>query len=150
MDEAQQRSAVVAEARSWIGTPYHSNARIKCVGVDCAQFPAAVYHQAGIISEVPMEAYSPQWHMHQDEERYIKQVLEYAFEIEGEPKVADFVMFHVGRVWAHGAIILDWPQIIHSVSGMGVMFGDAGREPFGGKLLRDRRPRFFRPLAWRA
>lgn len=30
-----QRAAVVAEARSWIGTPYHNCADVKGAGVDC-------------------------------------------------------------------------------------------------------------------
>ena len=34
MTEAETRAAIVAEAMSWIGTPYHSHARIKGVGVD--------------------------------------------------------------------------------------------------------------------
>lgn len=35
--ELQQRAAVIAEAESWLSTPYHHEARIKGHGVDCAQ-----------------------------------------------------------------------------------------------------------------
>ena len=27
----------------------------------------------------------------------------------------DFVVFRVGRCFAHGAIVIDWPRIIHAV-----------------------------------
>jgi len=33
---------LIAEARSWIGTPYHHQARLKGVGVDCAGVPICV------------------------------------------------------------------------------------------------------------
>ena len=36
------RAAVVAEAIAWLGTPYHHRARIKGVGVDCAQLALGV------------------------------------------------------------------------------------------------------------
>ena len=35
--ELAQRLAVVAEAESWLGTPYHHEARIKGHGVDCVE-----------------------------------------------------------------------------------------------------------------
>ena len=38
-----QRAAVVAEARSWIGTPYHHAADVKGHGVDCAMLLIRVY-----------------------------------------------------------------------------------------------------------
>lgn len=34
---SEQRAAVAQEALAWLGTPYHHHARIKGVGVDCAQ-----------------------------------------------------------------------------------------------------------------
>ena len=36
------RAAVVHEALSWIGTPYHTGARLKSVGTDCGMFLAEV------------------------------------------------------------------------------------------------------------
>ena len=140
----QQREAVVREAMSWLRTPYHPRARIKGVGVDCGQFPAAVYHAAGVIPAIPVGRYSPQWHMHQTEQRYLAEVLSYAREISC-PLPGDFVLYHVGKGWAHGAIITGWPTIIHAVTGQGVTLGDASRDPFDGMLLRDRQPRFFSP-----
>ena len=43
VSEADQRAAVVAEARSWIKTPWVHMAAIKGAGVDCAMLLARVY-----------------------------------------------------------------------------------------------------------
>lgn len=43
------RAAVVAEARSWIGTPWQHQARSKGVGVDCAGLVIGVSRALGIV-----------------------------------------------------------------------------------------------------
>src|SRR6202161_3252947 len=69
--EAAQRAAVVAEARSWIGTKYHNCADIKGVGVDCGMLLARVFANVGLIPFVDPRPYPPDWHLHRDEERYL-------------------------------------------------------------------------------
>jgi hypothetical protein len=56
MSELQQR--IVEEARSWKGTRFQDQGRIKHVGVDCAQFVALVAKNVGIEVEIPHN-YSP-------------------------------------------------------------------------------------------
>lgn len=53
------RAAIVAEARSWIGTPYHYRAAVKGVGCDCVGLINAI--RAWVIGGPlePMPAYSP-------------------------------------------------------------------------------------------
>lgn len=116
MNEAQQRAAVLAEAMTWLGTPFHNNACVKGAGVDCAQFCARVYANAGVIAQFDVEAYSPQWFLHKDEERFIAQVKKSAREIPIEKvKPADIVVYKIGRTYAHGAIVIDWPEkIVHA------------------------------------
>ena len=41
------REKIVAEARSWIGTPYHNCADIKGVGVDCGMLLVRVFVDLG-------------------------------------------------------------------------------------------------------
>ena len=114
MTEQEQRAAVVTEALTWLGTPYHNHARIKGVGVDCANLPAAVYHAAGLIPDLKPE-YAAQWYMHRDEELYLDWVKPYAREIQAaEAGPGDFVIWKFGRTFSHGAIILAPPQIIHA------------------------------------
>lgn len=51
MDITAQRQAVVAEAKTWIGTGFHHEARIKGAGVDCAQLLIAVFSACGFVPE---------------------------------------------------------------------------------------------------
>jgi cell wall-associated NlpC family hydrolase len=126
--EAAQRAAVVTEARSWLRTPYHHAAQIKGVGADCAMLPMAVYRAAGVIPDFEAERYCPDWHLHQSEERYLATVLRFAREVPEPTGPGDFVLYRWGRCFAHGAIIVDWPQIIHSLIHIGVTLdlGDSG------------------------
>jgi len=48
MDEQAQRLAVVDAARAYIGTPYHQNAMLKGIGVDCATLLALSFQDAGV------------------------------------------------------------------------------------------------------
>ncbi len=134
---------MVAEAMAWLRTPYHPAQRVKGAGVDCAQLPAAVYHAAALLGDIPLATYSPQWHLNQREELYLGEVLKHAAEVPGPPLPGDFVLYRVGHCWAHGAIVIDWPTIIHAVSGRCVTLGDGLRDPLAKRPLGDRHPRFF-------
>ena len=142
-NEGAERAAVVREAHGWLRTPYHPCAKVRGVGVDCAQLPAAVYADAGVIAGITHGAYSPQWHMHHDDELYLAEVTSHAREIAGPPLPGDFVLYQVGRCWAHGAIVVAWPTIIHALSGVGVVLGNGLLDPLAKKRLGERRPRFF-------
>src|ERR1700722_17931480 len=76
-----ERTAVVAEARAWLRTPYHHMGRVKGAGVDCATLLAEVYARAGVIPPVAIPFYPPDWHLHRDAERYLGFVLDYAVEL---------------------------------------------------------------------
>jgi len=121
--EQNQRLAVLAEARSWLRTPYHHMGRVKGAGVDCAMLPAEVYAACGLIPVQEVEHYPMDWHLHQTGERYLAQVLRHAHEV-ATPKPGDLVLWRYGRCLAHGAIVLGWPQIIHAVNGLGVLLDD--------------------------
>ena len=113
-DFASSREKVVAEALSWVGTPYHHQARKKGVGVDCAMLLLEVYHNAGFIPDITFESYPPDWHHHKNEERYLKWVKRYAFEFPGPPLPGDVAMYRFGKCTAHGAIVVHWPTVIHA------------------------------------
>lgn len=122
----EQRAAVVCEARTWVGTPYHHRAALKGAGADCAMFPVAVYRECGVIpSGYRAPEYSSQWHLHRSEELYLKEIDRFAREIPGPPRAADFVVFKFGRTFSHGAIVVEWPLIIHSYIPHGVTLADA-------------------------
>lgn len=135
------RAAVLAEAETWLGTPFHHEARVKRAGVDCLMFLAEVYERAGVIGHVTVPHYVPDWHMHRNAEKYLDGLATYAREIEGPPQPADVAMFKFGRTFSHGAIVVEWPIIIHSYWHVGVIRFDATKG-----ILADRPVRFFTPF----
>ena len=55
------REAIIAEALSWIGTPYHHQASLKGVGADCLGVVRGVWRSVhGCDAEMP-PAYSRDW-----------------------------------------------------------------------------------------
>lgn len=139
MTEQEQRDAVIKEALSWERTPHHNGARIKGEGVDCGQFPIAVYSACGLMPAITVPRYSAQFHLHRDTEWYLNIARQYGVEIE-TPKRGDFAIYKIGRIYSHGAIVIEWPRIIHAWVHVGVTqdMGDQGH-------LFDRSVIFFSP-----
>jgi len=138
---AELRQAVVAEAQSWIGTPFHHAARVKGQGVDCLMLLAEVYERSGAAGHIEPPFYVPDWHLHRDAERYMEGLLQYASPIDGPPLPGDVALFRFGRTFSHGAIVTEWPRLIHAYWALGVVWGDATLHP-----LKDRHVRFFSPF----
>ena len=138
-EELRQR--VVAEARSWLGTPYHHMGRVKGAGVDCLMLLAEVYEKAGVIGHLEVPFYPPDWNLHRDAERYLDGVKAHASEIEGPPGPGDVAVFRFGRCYAHGAIVTAWPRLIHAYAGQGVVEADAALG-----ALAQRSVKFFSPF----
>jgi cell wall-associated NlpC family hydrolase len=114
MSESEQRVAVVEEARSCLGTPYHSAACIKGAGLDCATFLELVYASANVFAATGLPALSSQWFLHADREWYLEHLSRYAVEYSDHPPQAgDIVCARHGRAYSHGAIVTDWPRVIH-------------------------------------
>lgn len=111
--EHSQRCAVVAEAQSWLGTPYHHMAKIKKAGVDCGQLLVAVYTECGLVEPFETGDYPADWMLHRDEERYLGWVKKFAVETD-DPKPGDIVVWKFGRCISHGGIVVKWPTIIHA------------------------------------
>ncbi len=54
-------AAIIAEARTWIGTPYHHQASCKGAGTDCLGLVLGIYRAVvGPLGE-PVPPYSPDW-----------------------------------------------------------------------------------------
>lgn len=110
------RGRVIEIAREWVGTPFHDQQGLKGVGVDCAHLLAEVAIEAGIVESFTIEIYSHQFMLHSNDEKFIGYVERFAHEIEeADVQPADIVLYRVGRSFAHGAIIVEWPhKIIHA------------------------------------
>lgn len=129
---------------TWLGTPYHHQARVRGAGVDCAMFLAEVYHAAGLIPHIVPPPYPPDWHLHRDAERYLTYIIPFAEKVSRETilKPGDVATYKFGRCVSHAAIVVDWPIIIHSYTDTGVVL-DHGDAPWlterfaGGYTLWD-------------
>lgn len=118
------REKVIAAARGWLNTSFHHEARVKGVGVDCAQLLIAVFAEAGLVAEFTPAHYPHDWHFHKDEERYIAEISGYAHRVD-TPQPGDIALFRFGRCASHAAIVIDWPLCIHAYFGQGVVEVDA-------------------------
>ena len=79
--------------------------------------------------------------MHRDAERYMEGLLQYAHEIDGPPEPGDVALFRFGRCYSHGAIVVEWPRLIHA-------YWDVGRRLGKRRAGAAARPpvRFFSPF----
>ena len=137
------RRKVLAEAETWIGTPHENGQMCKGAGVDCGQLLKGVFYSLGLVPDFAIPYYAKDFHLHRDEEWYIELVEKFSDEIPGPPEPADLVLFKQGRLYSHGAIVTDWPWVIHTYGGHGVIRFNTtnGRLAFAPR-------KFFRPRAF--
>lgn len=116
MMPAITRQAIVAEAMTWLATPFAHHQQVKGVGVDCAHLMRGVLNGAGAAVHQP-QYYSAQWHLHRSEEQFAEFVMQYGDEIaEDELLPGDMMLWKFGRCFAHGAIYIGERQVIHAIA----------------------------------
>jgi cell wall-associated NlpC family hydrolase len=104
------RNAIVAEAFSWLGTPYHPHAHVKGVGTDCVWLLVCVFQAVGkVAQDFDPGNYAPEWYFHQSEEIYLQGVLKHARQVE-VPELGDVAVYNFGRCVSHGVIIVQVPD----------------------------------------
>lgn len=135
MIEQQQREAVLAEARSWLRTPYHHHEHIKGAGVDCAFLLIEVYAAAGMIEWFDPGYYPQDVMLHRGDETYLAWLEKYGHEVE-TPQPGDAAVWQFGRSYSHGAIVLAWPQIIHAYRTQGCVLGEGGQGDLAGRKVK--------------
>ena len=130
------RAAVVSEAETWLRTPYHHRAHLKGVGVDCAWLLIEVFAACGHVDRFDPGEYPIDWMMHRDEERYLFWVEQYGRRIE-HPQPGDVAVWKFGRSFSHGAIVAEWPLVIHAFRRDGmVLYADATQGDLAGREVR--------------
>jgi NlpC/P60 family putative phage cell wall peptidase len=141
--ETAQRAAVVAEARSWIGTPYHNCADIKGVGVDCGMLLVRVFVDLNLCPPFDPRPYPVDWHLHRSEERYLGFIFDRSAET-AQPQPGDVMVFRYGRCYSHGGIVIaaEPLRIVHAYYQARMVIED---EVLRNAVLADpaRKPRFF-------
>jgi NlpC/P60 family putative phage cell wall peptidase len=112
---SEERAAIVAEARTWLGTRYHHLGDVKGHGVDCAMILVRVYCDLGFAPKFDPRPYPEQWYFHHSEEKYLAWIEKYCVRIEEkDTQPADLIIYQFGRCASHGAIILDSELMLHS------------------------------------
>jgi NlpC/P60 family putative phage cell wall peptidase len=104
LPEREARTAVVASARAWVGTPYHHMADVKGAGCDCAMLLVRVFCDLGLVEPFDPRPYVRDWHLHRGEERYLGLLLARAHEV-ASPLPGDVILFKYGRCFSHGGIV---------------------------------------------
>lgn len=111
------RTKIITTARSYLGTPFHHQGRLKGVGVDCIGLIVCVLRDLGIEVNDSFD-----YNGHPDSE-FLKHKLREHFN-EIDPNAArdgDIFLFHIGRNPQHLAFVTKtYPHsIIHTHQGVG-------------------------------
>jgi NlpC/P60 family putative phage cell wall peptidase len=93
------RAAIVAEARSWIGTPYRHQGSLKGAGCDCLGLIRGVYRVFYGPEKEPITPYSPNWAEETGQEALRDAARRHLVEIDAAP-------FRVGAPLDAGDVIL--------------------------------------------
>ena len=116
---------MITEALTWEHTPYHAQACLKGVGVDCAMLLVGVARACGCLPPDWTPApYSPEWHCHQKAER-LRDTLEAVGAVplpqEGQP--GDIVTFRMRphEPISHLGIVLPGIDVLHALWGRAVL-----------------------------
>lgn len=117
------RSAIVAEARSWLGTPYAHQASLKGVGADCLGLVRGVWR--ALVGPEPEKApaYTPDWAEALGEETLLAAARRHLSEIAiGEAREGDVLLFRLrlGAPAKHAALVSGPGRIIHAYWGRAV------------------------------
>jgi NlpC/P60 family putative phage cell wall peptidase len=119
------QEAIVQEALTWRGTPYHHAADLKHIGCDCVGLLIGVAKAVGILDHAwHPGVYSPQWHVHKSQ-----QLLQETMESLGcmpipidDRHPGTIVVFQFGRVISHAGILVsrDPDYLVHALLHQGV------------------------------
>ena len=117
IEKQEKRQQIVAEVKSWILTPFHHQGRVKGAGVDCGMLILEVFERVGLTPHIIPDYYPPDFMMHRQEEWYLATMASWGVEILEPPYLPGdgFVVRH-GRIYSHGGIIIDYPNVIHANS----------------------------------
>ena len=116
------RARIVAEARAWLGTPYHHAASVKGVGCDCLGLLAGIWRALyGALPEA-IPPYTPDW----GEVDPAEPLLGAAFRLLRPAEAiapGDVIVFRWrdGLAAKHVAVATDPGRMIHAYNGAGVV-----------------------------
>lgn len=113
--EIELRARLIAEARTWIGTPYRQLGDTKGIAVDCSMLLVRCVIDTGLVEPFDPRPYPPAWFVHQNDERYIDWLGVVGVEVDRDAlKPGDFVAFRMGRAFAHSGIVTENNHLVHA------------------------------------
>lgn len=137
----ERRAAFVAIARSWLGTPYAFRARVKGAGSDCSTWLAESLIEAGLATRESLygglNINHQDWWLHASDDVYARRLLRHSHQIaetvarrstDALPGCVILQRAAKSRVYNHGAVVTEWPRIIHCLR-EGVVEVDATSDP---------------------
>ncbi len=114
------REAIVAAARSWIGTPYRHQAALKGVGCDCLGLLIGVWRELTGETVDPLPPYTPDWAEANGCETLAEGLAEYLTPIDPkDAREGDIVLFR----WRahlpakHAGILTAPDSMVHAQAG---------------------------------
>jgi cell wall-associated NlpC family hydrolase len=130
-EEASARAAFVAEALSWVGTPFRDCADVKGPNgaVDCAMLLVRCAVDTGRLPPFDPRPYSPRWHLHRSEEKFVGWLEQLGAREVARPQVGDIVLWRFGRVFSHGAVLVGRDEIVHAYYAAGQVLVSKLHEP---------------------
>ena len=103
---------IVIQARSWIGTPFHHQARLKGVGCDCLGLIVGVVDKLGLCDKygAPLTGYDEVTYSKEPDGQYLMQKLcELLEEVPpADARAGDLALFTVRNNPQHMAILSDY------------------------------------------
>jgi NlpC/P60 family putative phage cell wall peptidase len=131
------RAQIVAEARSWLGTPYQHQASLKGVGCDCIGLVRGVWRAVVGAEPQPLPPYRPDWAELGGDEALLTAARRWLLEAPtGEAQPGDVLLFrmHPGSPIKHAAILSELTprpegskmRMVHAYWGRTVLENDVG------------------------
>jgi NlpC/P60 family putative phage cell wall peptidase len=135
-DEMIARATIVAEARSWIGTPYHHQASVRGVGCDCLGLVRGVWRATVGPEPERIPGYSNDWGEAQGHETMLAAGRRHLIEIPPVDALpGDVIVFRIraDRVAKHAGILASASTFIHAQEGGPVC--EVALGPWWGKRI---------------
>lgn len=115
----------LAEARSWLGTPYRHQGTRKQVGCDCLGLVRGIWRALYAVPEPPVPVYSADWAESAADDALLAAARRHCVELDGlaDARPGDLLLFR----WRHGCvskhlgILNDKDHLIHAYAGAGVV-----------------------------
>lgn len=117
------RAAIVAEAVSWIGTPYRHQASLKGVGCDCLGLVRGVWRAVLGAEPEPMPAYTPDWAEAAGRETLAEAAARNMLPAAvGEAEAGDVLLFRWrnGLPAKHAGVLIAADRFVHAHQGAAV------------------------------